>query len=291
MRYSVALQRQQLILNFSIMTLSEILTALDLDTAESSCYAFLLRNGATSVGKLSRKIGIPRSSLYGFLDRLCKRGLVGESLDQGVKLFIAEPPEKISLLFGKRIEELQDYQQKFRKILPDIKKSNSSKLIPPRLEKFEGTEGLQGVLKDMLLFYDLETFALWPIKNMLEVLSPEFFRYLNKERIRNNLYTRAIWPFNHGVSLKSHPYLGIGKKFKREIRVAPEHVNFPMGYWSYGRKTAFISSQKESFGFLIDSEELSQTLKGQFEILWKMSFPLVVNDKDTESFLLELDRY
>ena len=60
------------------MTLTEILTTLDLDSSESSCYIFLLKNGATSVGKLSRKIGIPRSSLYGVLDRLGKRGLVGE---------------------------------------------------------------------------------------------------------------------------------------------------------------------------------------------------------------------
>jgi HTH-type transcriptional regulator, sugar sensing transcriptional regulator len=273
------------------MTLDAILKALDLDELEANTYHLLLRYGSVTAGELTRKMGIPRSSLYGVLHRLCEHGLVGESLEQGTKTFTAEPPDKINLLFGKRIEQLTDYQQQFRKLLPELKKKNSSTALRPRLEMFEGAEGLQGVMKDMLLYYDLETFALWPIKNMLEVLSPEFFRYLNKERIKNNLYTRAIWPANHGVDLRTHPYLGVGPKFKREIRVAPEGIDFPMGYWSYGRKTAFISSQKESFGFLIDSEELSETLKVQFQALWKISIPVPVNEKDTAVFLKELERY
>ncbi len=271
--------------------IESIFEALNLDSAAASSYLFLLRNGATSAGKMARKIGIPRSSLYGILGRLSQHGLVGESLEGGIKLFIAEPPEKISLLFGRRLEELNNVQEQFRNILPELSRQNNSRLISPRLEMFEGSEGLQSVLKDMLLYYELQTFALWPIDNMLDILSPDFFRYLNKERIKNNLYTRAIWPHNHSVKLKTHPYLGVGQKFKREIRVAPANIDFPMGYWSYGRKTAFISSRKESFGFLIESEELSQTLKAQFEILWQISVPLEVNHKDTNAFIQELERY
>ena len=273
------------------MTLEQVLEALELDQLERDIYQTMLRYESVTAGELARKMGVPRSSLYGALHRLCERGLVGESLRQKIKIFVAEPPDKINLLLGKRIEQLADYQQQFRSILPELKKRSKARALKPRLEMFEGAEGLQGVLKDMLLYYDLETFAFWPIKNMLEVLSPEFFRFLNKERIKNNLYTRAIWPARHGIDLKIHPYLGVGPKFKREIRVAPAGIDFPMGYWSYGRKTAFISSQKESFGFLVESEELSLMLKVQFDTLWQISKPLKVNDKDTEVFIKELQTY
>ncbi len=273
------------------MSINEILAALNLDSSEIKCYLKLLQAGPETAGKLSRKIGIARTSLYGVLGRLIEQGLISESLYQGKKLFIAEPPEKITLLFGRQIEELKNYQDKFKEVLPILKKNTAKKLMRPKLEMLEGATGLQSVLKDMLLYYDLQTFALWPIKSMLKALSPEYFRYLNKERIRNNLYTRAIWPSDHGIDLKSHPYLGVGKEFKREIRIAPSSVVFSMGYWCYGSKTAFISSQKENIGFLIDSEELAQTLAAQFEVLWQQAQPLLVNSKDTDSFLKELDRY
>ena len=74
-----------------------------------------------------------------------------------------------------------------RVILPELRSKLPEKLLTPRLQLFEGAEGLRQVLKDMLLYSNLETQAFWPIQHMLDVLSPDFFRYLNKERIKNNL--------------------------------------------------------------------------------------------------------
>jgi hypothetical protein len=48
---------------------------------------------------------------------------------------------------------------------------------------------------------------------------------------------------------------------------------------------AFISSKKESFGFIVESRELRQLLKTQFDILWQMSKRLEVDPKYTQEFL------
>lgn len=63
-----------------------------------------------------------------------------------------------------------------------------------------------------------------------------------------------------------------------------------MGYWIYGNKVAFISSRKESFGFIIESAELATMLRTQFEVLWKASKPITVDPKDTNLFLEELEK-
>lgn len=63
-----------------------------------------------------------------------------------------------------------------------------------------------------------------------------------------------------------------------------------MGYWIYGNKVAFISSRKESFGFIIESAELVEMLRTQFEVLWKTSKPIKVDPKDTNLFLQELEK-
>ena len=83
----------------------------------------------------------------------------------------------------------------------------------------------------------------------------------------------------------------MGEEFLREIRVAPKEMDFSMGYWVYGRKAAFISSRAESFGYVIESEELVQTLKSQFELIWRLSAPLKVDKASTRAFLKELENY
>ena len=82
----------------------------------------------------------------------------------------------------------------------------------------------------MLLYRDLETQAFWPISEMVEVLGKDFFIFLNQSRIRQNLYTKAIWPSGRMLDIKNNSFLGVGKEFKREIRIAPPSVECTMGY-------------------------------------------------------------
>ena len=270
--------------------IENILKALDFDEDEVKTYLALIEKGPLTVGILAKKLGVVRSSLYGILKRLAEHHLVIESQQSGVKIFTAEEPEKINLLFGQKMAALQKAQSDYVKILPDLKNKRTEKYQAPKFQIFDGAENLKGALKDMLLYHDLETLAFWPQKKMVEVLSGEFFRYHNKERIKNQLSVRAIWPKNQTVEIKQHPYFGSGKSFLREIRIAPAAINFHMGYWIYGNKIVFISSEKESFGFIIQSQEMVQMIKTQFEILWQMSKPFVIKQEDTQNFLNELNQ-
>lgn len=271
--------------------LDKILSSLDLDTSEQKVYLFLLGKGPSIASTIAKRSGIRRTSLYGILKRLSEHQLVSEISIDGVKLFSAQRPEQVELLLRKKIEQLNHNSKLFQEILPALKSKHKKIVSKPKIEMFEGKIGLQSVLKDMILHYDLSTFALWPVRTMLESLSSEFHRYLNKERIKNNLYTRAIWPNSQIIDFKKHPYLGVGEEFKREIRIAPKSIEFDMGYWSYANKVAFVSSQKECFGFLVESEDLVNTLKMQFDILWQISTPINVNRADTQNFLDEVKRY
>src|SRR6266480_95329 len=66
--------------------------------------------------------------------------------------------------------------------------------LAKKLQLFEGQDGLKNILKDILLYSNMQTEAFWPQKKMVDILSPDFLRYHNKERIKNNLYIRPIWP-------------------------------------------------------------------------------------------------
>lgn len=268
--------------------LEKYLESLDIDRDESAIYLELLKAGQSTAGVLAKKLGLARPTLYGILQKLTDKGVVIRTLRHGVRSFTAQSPRHLSQLFDKRIEHLQAQRLGYHALLPELEEQLSELHTSPRFQYFEGIEGVQHVLKDMLMYRDLETLAFWPIKSMVEILSPEFFRWHNKERIRNNLYTRAIWPEKEAVTVKDHPYLGAGEGFRREIRVAPTEIHCTMGYWAYKHKAAFLSSRAESFGFIIESQELVTMLRAQFEVVWAMSAPLKTSPEWTKDFLREV---
>jgi sugar-specific transcriptional regulator TrmB len=268
--------------------IEDILKKLDLREEEIKAFIFLLGNGAQTAGDLAKKTGISRPSLYGFMRKLQKMELVIESQKNGIKIFIASSKEKVSSLFDAKIVELEKGKFSIEKVYNEVIKVGAT--VSPKFQLFEGKEGMKLVLKDMLLYRDIETKSYWPIKAMIEILSEDFFKTLNKERIKRRLTTRAIWPQNQVVDIKRYPYLGTGVKFLREIRIAPKDIGFSMGYWIYGNKVAFISSKKEAFGFIIESKELVEMLSSQFEVMWKLSKPIKTKDTDGIDFLNEINR-
>lgn len=249
--------------------MEHVLRNLDLSDEEIKAFLFLLENGAQTAGDLAKKTGLSRPSLYGFMHKMQKKGLVIESQKNKVKTFTASSKEKVSQLFEEKIKVLEEGKNAVERAYREVMKMGAT--VSPKFQMFEGKEGMKQVLKDMLLYKNIETKAYWPIKAMLEILGEEFFKALNKERIKNRLYTRAIWPQNQVVKIATHPYLGTGEKFLREIRVAPKDIGFSMGYWIYGNKVAFVSSRREAFGFIIESKELVEMLSSQFEVMWVLS--------------------
>lgn len=268
--------------------LDEIFNALGLSEEETQIYILLLESGPLTAGVIARKLGKPRASVYGFLKRLQEKEVVTASSYDEVSTFLAEPPEKINCLFQQKIEDLQNKQKRYKNLLPQLDKILPSKFLSPKFQLHDGAEGLEKLMRDTLLYKNISTVSFWPIKAMIDILGEDFFRYLHKERIRNNVYHRAIWPASQAVDVKRYPFLGVGEESKREIRVAPPEVDFSMGYWIYRNKVIFISSRKESFGFTIESRELADMMLSQFGMIWKVSKPIQHKPEDVADFLNEV---
>ncbi|MEM1311970.1 MAG: helix-turn-helix domain-containing protein [Patescibacteria group bacterium] len=268
--------------------LNPILTELGLSLFEIQIYQKLSQKIKLRASQISAELKINRSTTYNYLKRLKKYGLVHEissGHSRSVRYFCAESPERIKLLIKERQQNLSSLEFDYLNILPKLLAQNKTKYFTPSFEVFQGEVELREALRDMIFYRELETLALWPIHNMLDILSPEFFSYLNKMRIKNSLYTRAIWSKNQAVDVDKYPYLGIGAEFMREIRIAPKNVDFNMGYWIYGDKVVFISSKSESFGFSIVSQEFVELLKTQFEMLWKKSKAITKFTQRNREFL------
>jgi sugar-specific transcriptional regulator TrmB len=256
---------------------------LDLSEVSQRIYSHLIESGSSSARQLSENLNIPRPSVYDNIKILIQNGLVVEQIQNNKKLFQVDDLKNLPRLIKTKIDKLDKEKRTIEKVLPSLAKTLSS--IEPKIKFYSGVEGVKQVLNDILWYENIETLAMWPISEMIRVLGYDYFENHNRDRIRQNISIRAIWPQERSTRLKDHPALGVGKGFLREIRLAPKRMVWDMGYWNYADKVAFISSRKETFGFIVSSKDFSQLLKAQFDIIWSMSKRIKEEPEHTDAFL------
>jgi sugar-specific transcriptional regulator TrmB len=280
---------RQMIINHKFM-LDTIFEKIGLKREHSDVYLALLEGGLMPAGNLAKRLSIPRSTLYGLLDELARGGLILQNEKGNVKLWQAVDPEKIKNIINDKINALENTRGGFEAILEKLKSSQKTDFVSPKFNYFEGKEEMRIMLKDVLLYNDLETELCWPVKDLIKVLGEEYLFEFNKKRVRNGLSIRVIWPQDKIGDVEKNIFLAPGKEVLRDVRLAPPDVDFSMGYWAYGNKVMFMSSRAENFGFIVESKELRQLLKTQFEILWKISGPLKSAPENAKKFLAEIQK-
>ncbi len=256
---------------------------LNLGEVAQRVYTHLIQYGESTARLLAENLGIPRPSVYDNLKILIENGLVTEQIKNNKKVFQVDDVKNLSRLVKTKIESLEVEKGTIDTLIPSLLKNIS--LTEPKIKMYTGKEGLKQVLNDVLWYKNIEIQSMFPIKEMIEVLGKEYFENHNRQRIRRGISIKAIWPKERAVSMKEYPALGSGKGFLREIRIAPKQMIWDMGYWNYADKVAFVSSRKETFGFIIASSDFSQLLRAQFELIWSLSKVVAPQPKYTNDFL------
>jgi len=259
------------------MKINQILDLFNLRSLEKEVFRICLESGMIGATSLAQKTGISRTSVYDVLKSLMKNGLVVESQKNGVKFFVVQKPEKIELL----IEEKQKEVLIAKTALETFKNEYyaNGKSFKPRLQMFEGQEELRQMMKDMLLYRDITAYVLWPVEKIIKLLGHDFYQEFHKKRAERNIQIKVIWPNSQVAVRTKYDFLKNDKELKREIRLAPKNIDFSLGYAIYANTVRFISSQKENYGFLIESQEMAEMMKKQFEIIWENSKKISTKDR------------
>jgi sugar-specific transcriptional regulator TrmB len=251
---------------------TKIFEELDLSPITQQVFNELIKSGASSAKRLAEQVSIPRSSVYDHLKILIEKGLVMERNEESKKIFVVDNINNIEELLNDKIQILEKEKSEFKKILPQLLQKTN--FIEPKVKFYSGKEGVKQVINQVLLNRDIETVLMWPMSEMMKVLGDEYLKELNIKRVQRNISLRAIWPKDKILNTQKYPYLGTSSEHKRDLRIAPQGMNWDMGYWAHGDKVAFLSSEKEGFGFIIHSRDFAKLIKVQFEQIWKISKPI-----------------
>ncbi len=247
------------------MNLTTQLQSFGLNKKQASVYLACLESGRTSVQNISKKTGIKRTSVYDLVTGLIEQGLIIQTIKGKKRFFVAEDPKIIK-------KRLMQKQNEFDELLPELQSLYSIPGHKPKIEYYEGIDGIKQVLEKTLTSKEKELKSILPLKDFLDLVGEEFFHHYTQKRIKHGYTLRTIRPITKEIARAVKKYhWGTNKNQKREVRLAPKYFQFSMAMYLFDNKVILMSSKKEIFAFIIESDEFAYNQKALFEVLWQAS--------------------
>ncbi len=243
-----------------ISGLETSLEKVGLTEKEARVYTAALEMGKFSVLALSERTGIKRPTCYLVLDELVRKGLISTFPKAKKVLYVAEHPNII-------LKNAADSYALAKDLMPGLQELISSQSEKPILKVYAGQKGIQNIYEDILNegknFYYIESVA-----DLVDSVGKEFLDDWILRRVGKGLQSTSI-RIKEGES--DYELYGNTPNTPRNIRYALGGFKMPYTMFIYGKKVAFISTKKELFGFIVESSDLSISMKALFDVVWSVS--------------------
>ncbi len=236
-------------------TISAALRRLDMSDSEQAIYLSLLREGRATARLLADRTGLTRPSVYDQLKKLIALNLVVELDVEGKAYFAAGDIKHLDALLGDRIDRLEQSRQFLLEALPDIEAGLDT--VTPKIRFFEGEDGMKQLMKDLMWHDGVVVEATWNDVEIKKIFDEAFLRWWNERRATRKI--KITWLCPKGTKKTDTPDF---YHQSLDTILLTENIKQPlMTRLVYANKVACISSQKEAFGFIVESKEFSSLQK------------------------------
>ena len=241
------------------MEIRQILEQFGLQGKKADVYLAALELGSSSVIEIAKKAGIKRTTCYDILLDLMQEGLISETSKGKKRLFIGEDPEKIQ-------RNLKNKEKLFSEILPQLQSIYNFRGSKPKIRFYEGKEGLKEVYEDTLQNNrEILSFGSYDVVN---VLGMDWAQDYLKKRTKKEIYVRAIVP---GEQRMVKNFIEKDQDQRRMTKVIdPQKYPFSIEINIYGHQKVALMSAKEEIGLIIEGQEIYNTLKLMFQLVWDL---------------------
>ena len=110
---------------------------------EIKVYLACIKLGTALVQDIAKKAGTYRTYTYEILKSLKEKGLVSYIIKSGKQYFEVARPEKL-------LNILKEKKQKIQKLMPQLETLYKSVVDKPKIEIYEGKEGIKTVIDDLI---------------------------------------------------------------------------------------------------------------------------------------------
>jgi len=238
--------------------LIEDLGKIGLNEKESKIYLALLELDEANIGKIAKKSGIKRTTVYDVLDSLMKKGLVSSSKKNKKSLYLAESPKKLE-------QKIEEGRIVLAGIMPELLSFANIFEKKPKIRFFEGSEGIRETYKDLLNYPNQEITA-WITDAFFAFDKKFFYDYFIPQRLEKKIWVRAIAP-------RTNLLQSFAEEDTQQLRktkfIPQEKAVFKVEISLYGGYKIAIMSFSEKIALIIESKDIHTTLKSIFENNWE----------------------
>lgn len=235
------------------------LEKLGLNQKEQEVYFALLQLEKATANQVAVKSKIKRPTTYDILYRLEQNGFVFGATENNKRLFVANPPEKLSQILDERKRELA-------LDLPYLTSIYNTKAKRPKVSYFEGVDGIKQLFEDTLTSCKKSDEILAYVTVETVKFLPDYTKDYVKRRVQKGIHLRGF--YNGDVKINS--YLKNDKAELRESKiVSAKTYPFKNEINIYADKMIIITYAPEPFGVLIESKEIADTQRAIFTLSWQ----------------------
>lgn len=253
---------------------------LNLSEREVEVYWKLLHEGAQSVYKLSKELSIPRSTMYGVVNRMVQKGFaVWIEARRGKRKVKPTDPE----ILMKKIKEKEQKLKKGKEVVNSIKtymEVLSSEPFTTNVKYYEGEKGLQQIIWNTLKCKSgkMYGYSSW---ERHRYLSKKFIELHQKEALKRGPKDHAIINDKKVTKKSIKAMFEYMKTYPLEIRhISSDDLNIYGDTYIYDNIFAVtVFKNGRIFGLEIENEDIVKVQKSLFDNMWNGARPIEDLDK------------
>lgn len=244
------------------MEIIQSLKKFGLSEKEGRVYLSCLELGETTATDISIKSNLPRTLVYDILERLINLGLVSYNIKANKKHFISAEPKEL-------LRILKEKEESIKEVLPNLEELQRLKGVKrPKVEVYEGDEGMKTVMNDILKVGVKEFLAYGSSRSSFEII-PIFMGHWHKERIKRKVIMKIL--YNNTLSAREKVKRKPESLKYAKYKFMPIKLESPTATLIYDHKVVLQSWTKEPFAVMIEDEEMANNQRRYFDELWKIA--------------------
>jgi len=237
----------------------QALTDLGIKEHEAKVYLACLSLGQGSVTQIAEAAGVQRTFVYDILTDLQSRGLVSVLDIRGKKHYTAITIEQFR-------DQVALKFRHFEGLIPEIRAVSQNEGQRPRVQFFEGIEGVKTALMSTLDQPYGSSIIGYATAAGLYSAEPKFIARYIKERVRKNIFVREIAPDN---SINRAYRQRDSMELRTSLLVPETDFQFTNELNIYGNKLLILSLQDDYLAVIIESQSVANTQRSIFELAWR----------------------
>ena len=232
-----------------------------LSPSQIKVYLATLSLGRATTIDIAKNTGIKRTTSYDVLMGLIGLGYISEAKKGKRRLFIAEDPSRLVSHIEQKLFDMKE-------LAPLLKNIYFQSVPKPQIRFYDGIKGVQSIFDELLLLKSKEQLFWSSVNDMVEVLGKRYLDSWIKRRIKKGIWSKVL------ISKQTRsldPLFEARESSLRQIHWLPREFVFNGVCCVYDNKVAYISTYKESFGFVIESEAYASMMRMIWKSMWAIT--------------------